>query len=230
MVADDAVMLLRARAVGRRGMQRSGCHRFAVAIAVGPRQFASSLASSAGLRRHLALSTRSLRSRALPSAAPAPGASSRRLLAAAIQALPASAAAVTSASIRAPRSAASDWPRPSSAASPSAAGQPRRSIGPQRQRQRASAVGGPSRQPVSGLTAAGLGSGLSGRSGLGVGQQQRQPRPQPWPHSPHRARLATDRYLWAQPYMTAERATIEHAASKLRVSFVFFMASRLSSF
>ena len=30
--------------------------------------------------------------------------------------------------------------------------------------------------------------------------------------------------------MTAERATIEHAASKLRVSFVFFMAPRLSSF
>ena len=35
---------------------------------------------------------------------------------------------------------------------------------------------------------------------------------------------------WTQPYMTAERATIEHAASKLRVSFVFFMAPRLSSF
>ena len=35
---------------------------------------------------------------------------------------------------------------------------------------------------------------------------------------------------WTQPYMTAVRATIEHAASKLRVSFVFFMASRLSSF
>ena len=42
--------------------------------------------------------------------------------------------------------------------------------------------------------------------------------------------LATDRYRCGQPYMTAERATIEHAASKLRVSFVFFMASRLSSF
>ena len=36
--------------------------------------------------------------------------------------------------------------------------------------------------------------------------------------------------LWTQPYMTAESATIEHAAIKLRVSFVFFMAPRLSSF
>ena len=35
---------------------------------------------------------------------------------------------------------------------------------------------------------------------------------------------------WTQPYMTAERATIEHAASKLRVSFIFFMALRLSSY
>ena len=34
--------------------------------------------------------------------------------------------------------------------------------------------------------------------------------------------------LWTQPYMTAVRATIEHAAIKLRVSFVFFMAPRLS--
>ena len=33
-----------------------------------------------------------------------------------------------------------------------------------------------------------------------------------------------------QPYMTAERATIEHAAINLRVRFIFFMAPRLSSF
>ena len=36
--------------------------------------------------------------------------------------------------------------------------------------------------------------------------------------------------LWVQPYMTADRATIETAAIKVRVSFVFFMAPRLSSF